>query len=92
MELMSEYIENGYPEKLFYYCLRKTGDVREAEDLASDISLCVIQELSRGVVPQSFSAWVWKIAGSIGNVAQSYKWELFRVGLEDCRQPIRALG
>lgn len=56
MELMSEYIENGYPEKLFYYCLRKTGDVREAEDLASDISLCVIQELSRGVVPQSFSA------------------------------------
>lgn len=61
---MSEYIENGYPEKLFYYCLRKTGDVREAEDLASDISLCVIQELSRGVVPQSFSAWVWKIAGN----------------------------
>lgn len=58
---MSEYIENGYPEKLFYYCLRKTGDVREAEDLASDISLSVIQELSRGVVPQSFSAWVWKM-------------------------------
>lgn len=64
MELMSEYIENGYPEKLFYYCLRKTGDSREAEDLASDISLSVIQELSRGVVPQSFSAWVWKIAGN----------------------------
>lgn len=64
MELLTEYLENGYPEKLFYYCLRKTGDVREAEDLASDISLSVIQELSRGVVPQSFSAWVWKIAGN----------------------------
>ncbi len=51
-----------YPEKLFYFSLKKTGDVREAEDLASEIAECVLAALKRGTAPAKFPAWVWKIA------------------------------
>lgn len=60
-KLFSEFTEN-YMEKLFYFCLKKTSDSHEAEDLASDISLCIITELRKGTVPMNFSAWIWKIA------------------------------
>ncbi len=59
--LISEFTGN-YMEKLFYFCLRKTGNTYEAEDLAQDITLNVIYELKKGHIPDSFSAWVWKIA------------------------------
>lgn len=51
-----------YLGKLFYFCLRKTGNSHEAEDLTQDISFAVISELQKGTVPQSFPAWVWRIA------------------------------
>ena len=51
-----------YIGKLFYFCLKKTGDAHEAEDLASDISLNIIAELKKGTIPENFPAWVWKIA------------------------------
>lgn len=51
-----------YMEKLFYFCLKKTGNADEAEDLASDISLNILSALRRGTVPTHFSAWVWRIA------------------------------
>lgn len=51
-----------YMEKVFYFCLKKTGSVQDAEDLASDISLCIFAELGKGVLPEHFSAWVWQIA------------------------------
>lgn len=51
-----------YMEKIFYFCLKKTGNQQEAEDLASDISLSVFAELRKGVIPAHFSAWVWQIA------------------------------
>ena len=60
-KLMEEFAEN-YIEKLFYFCLRKTGNIYEAEDLASDIALNVLTSLKRGIIPTSFSAWVWQIA------------------------------
>ena len=59
--LIAEFTEN-YIEKVFYFCLKKTGNSCEAEDLSSDISLCVFSELRRGVVPVNFQAWVWQIA------------------------------
>nr|MBQ4318372.1 hypothetical protein [Clostridia bacterium] len=58
---VNELAEN-YLEKLFYFCLRKTGDTYEAEDLTSDILLSVLTALKRGIVPDSFNAYVWKIA------------------------------
>ena len=51
-----------YIEKLFYFCLRKTGDRHEAEDLASEIGLCVLRALRGGTVPDRLSAWIWQIA------------------------------
>ncbi len=60
-QLISKFTGN-YMEKLFYFCLRKTGDTYEAEDLAQDITLNIIASLKKGHIPESFSAWVWKIA------------------------------
>ncbi len=59
--LMGEFAES-YMEKLFYFCLKKTGSHVEAEDLTQDIALQIISALNKGTVPTSFSAWVWQIA------------------------------
>lgn len=59
--LVNEFLEN-YMEKLFYFCLKKTGGNFEAEDLTQDIALHIITALNKGTIPMSFSAWVWQIA------------------------------
>lgn len=59
--LMKEFAEN-YMEPLYYFCLKKTGDSYEAEDLTQDIALNVLTAISGGQVPESFSGWVWQIA------------------------------
>jgi len=59
--LIKDFTEN-YMGKVFYFCLRKTSDSYEAEDLTSDITLDIISSLSKGLIPQNFSAWVWQIA------------------------------
>ena len=59
--LTSEFAEN-YMEKLFYFCLKKTGSHIEAEDRTQDIALQIITALNKGTIPTNFSAWVWQIA------------------------------
>ena len=59
--LINEFTEN-YMEKLFYFCLKKTGRYEEAEDLTQDIALQIIIALNKNTIPTSFSAWVWQIA------------------------------
>ena len=59
--LINEFAEN-YMEKLFYFCLKKTGSHIEAEDLTQDIALQIITALNKNKIPTSFSAWVWQIA------------------------------
>ncbi len=61
-DTLQERFAKEYPEKLFYFCLKRTGDPHEAEDLASDVTLHVLTALGRGVQPEHFSAWVWQIA------------------------------
>ncbi|MBR6052577.1 MAG: sigma-70 family RNA polymerase sigma factor [Clostridia bacterium] len=53
---------SDYLEKLFYFCLKKTGNAHEAEDLASDVSLDVLTAIEKGTEIKHFSAWVWRIA------------------------------
>lgn len=60
-QLTKNYVEN-YMGNVFYFCLKKTGDSVEAEDLTSDISLNIVEALEKGTIPTSFSAWVWQIA------------------------------
>ncbi len=55
-------LASDYMEKLFYFCLKKTGKQEEAEDLSQEIALCVLKELHRGVVPENFQGYVWQIA------------------------------
>lgn len=59
--LINEFAEN-YMEKLFYFCLKKTGSHIEAEDLTQDIAIQIITALNKSTIPTSFSAWVWQIA------------------------------
>lgn len=60
-ELLREFVES-YMEKLFYFCLKKTGSREDAEDLTQEIALQIITAINRGTLPTSFSAWVWQIA------------------------------
>lgn len=53
-----------YLGKIFYYCLKKTGNEDDAGDLASDISCEILTSLHRGTVPEKFDSWVWKIASN----------------------------
>ena len=59
--MIQEFAEN-YMEKLFYFCLKKTGNNLEAEDLTQEIALQIIASLNKGTIPTSFSGWVWQIA------------------------------
>ena len=52
--LIKEFAES-YMEKLFYFCLKKTGSHTEAEDLTQDIALQIITALNKGTIPTSFS-------------------------------------
>ena len=61
MRYAEEFCAN-HLEKIFYFCLRKTGGEQQAEELTSDISYEVRLSLSRGATPRSLSAWVWRIA------------------------------
>ena len=70
--LLNEFAEN-YMEKLFYFCLKKTGSQFEAEDLTQDIALQIITALNKGMIPTSFSAWVWQIARNRYSVWASEK-------------------
>lgn len=51
-----------YLDKVFYFCLRKTGNEHDAEELAGEISCEVLSALKRGTQPESFPAWVWAVA------------------------------
>ena len=51
-----------YMQKLFYFCLKKTGSNEEAEELTQDVAINVLEALNKGTIPASFSAWVWQIA------------------------------
>lgn len=57
-DILIQNLIHNYAEKLFYFCLKKTGNHYAGEDLASDILLNIITALEKGIVPEYFSAWV----------------------------------
>ena len=70
-KLIEEFTRN-YLEKVFYFCLKRCGSESDAEDLSQDIAISVITQLRKGTVPESFSAWVWKISRNLyGKWAQA---------------------
>ena len=57
-----EYFCKEFVEKIYYFCLKKTGNVQEAEDLSSDIAVEILTALRKGTIPEHFEGWVWTIA------------------------------
>lgn len=60
-KLINEFSES-YVEKIFYFCLKKTGNPNDADDLTQDIAFQIIMALNKGTIPNNFSAWIWQIA------------------------------
>ncbi len=61
----TEIFAQEYFGKIFYFCLKKTGNEQDAEELASDIGYEVISSLKKGASPERFSAWVWAVANNV---------------------------
>ena len=57
-----EYFCKEFVEKIYYFCLKKTGNVQEAEDLSSEIAVEILTALGKGTIPEHFEGWVWTIA------------------------------
>lgn len=55
VKLISDFTEN-YMGKLFNFCLKKTSNHVEAEDLTQDIALQIFSALTKGTIPINFSA------------------------------------
>jgi RNA polymerase sigma factor (sigma-70 family) len=54
-----------YASRIFGYCLHRLGNREEAEDAVQTTFLNAFRSLSRGVVPESESAWLFKIAENV---------------------------
>jgi RNA polymerase sigma factor (sigma-70 family) len=54
-----------YAPRIFGYCLHRLGSREEAEDAVQTTFLNAFRSLSRGVVPESESAWLFKIAENV---------------------------
>src|SRR5919204_2003482 len=54
-----------YASRIFGYCLHRLGSREEAEDAVQTTFLNAFRGLSRGVVPESESAWLFKIAENV---------------------------
>ena len=54
-----------YASRLFGYCLQRLGSREEAEDAVQTTFLNAFRGLSRGIVPASESAWLFKIAENV---------------------------
>jgi len=54
-----------YASRLYGFCLHRLGNREEAEDAVQTTFLNAFRGLSRGVVPASESAWLFKIAENV---------------------------
>src|ERR671931_2450215 len=54
-----------FAPRIFGYCLHRLGSREEAEDAVQTTFLNAFRSLSRGVVPESESAWLFKIADNV---------------------------
>ena len=58
--ILIQNLVRDYAEKIYYFCVKKTGNNDSAEDLTSDIllNIIIIAALKKGTVTEYFSAWV----------------------------------
>ncbi len=77
-----------YLSKIFYFCLKKTGNEQDAAELAGDISLQVVQALSKGTEPDQFDVWLWAVVRNRWArwAAKRYYHAPDQVDIEECEQ------
>jgi RNA polymerase sigma factor (sigma-70 family) len=68
-----------YSGQIFGYCLHRLGSREEAEDAAQSTFLNAFRGLARGVVPESESAWLFKIAENVCHSRHRSSWRRGRV-------------
>lgn len=49
-------------DRIYNYCLARTGDVEDAQDLTADIFLAAMENIHRYDVKRSFAGWLYGIA------------------------------
>jgi RNA polymerase sigma-70 factor, ECF subfamily len=68
-----------YSGQIFGYCLHRLGNREEAEDAAQSTFLNAFRGFARGVVPESESAWLFKIAENVCHSRHRSSWRRGRV-------------
>src|SRR5919206_4998532 len=68
-----------YAQRIFGYCLHRLGNREEAEDAVQSTFLNAFRGLARGVVPQSDSAWLFKIAENVCHSRHRSSWRRGRI-------------
>src|SRR5437763_3236911 len=68
-----------YASRIFGYCLHRLGSREEAEDAVQTTFLNAFRSLSRGVVPETESAWLFKIAVNVCRARHRASFRLRRV-------------
>jgi RNA polymerase sigma factor (sigma-70 family) len=68
-----------YSGQIFGYCLHRLGNREEAEDAVQSTFLNAFRGLTRGVVPQSDSAWLFKIAENVCHSRHRSSWRRGRI-------------
>ena len=77
-DLTSDLFER-YRRQIFGYCLHQLGSREEAEDAVQSTFLNAFRGLSRGVVPEVESAWLFKIAHNVCLSRRRSTWRRGRV-------------
>jgi RNA polymerase sigma-70 factor (ECF subfamily) len=67
-------------ERIYAYCLARTGSVEDAQDLTSDIFLAALENLDRYDRRRSFAGWLYGIAHH--KVVDHYRRRRFSTPLE----------
>ncbi|HEY3541244.1 MAG TPA: RNA polymerase sigma factor [Gaiellaceae bacterium] len=68
-----------YASQIFRFCLHQLGSREEAEDAVQSTFLNAFRGIRRGIVPQSESAWLFKIAHNVCLSRRRSSWRRDRV-------------
>ena len=68
-----------YSGQVFGYCVQRLGSREEAEDAVQSTFLNAFRALGRGVVPESESAWLFKIAENVCHSRHRSSWRRGRI-------------
>lgn len=60
-ELLIDKLLTEYLDKIYFYSIKRTSCVNDAEDLSQTILMEIIINFKKGIIPENFDYYVWKI-------------------------------